>query len=105
MSALLNDHGHDVVDMGTNSTRSCDYTDIAFGASKAVADGQVDTAVLVGPSHRSWVGDYAASTEDNTVVIIIPTGDAVEQMLLEAERLLPENEIIKEHLRIVNSDQ
>jgi len=25
---------------------------------------QVDTAVLVGPSHRSWVGDYAASTED-----------------------------------------
>ncbi|MCK4776799.1 MAG: tetratricopeptide repeat protein [Actinomycetia bacterium] len=27
-----------------------------------------------------------------------------KQMLLEAERLLPDNEIIKEHLRIVNSD-
>lgn len=25
---------------------------------------QVDTVVLVGPSHRDWVGDYAASTED-----------------------------------------
>jgi len=25
---------------------------------------QVDTVVLVGPSHRGWVGDYAASTED-----------------------------------------
>lgn len=25
---------------------------------------QVDTVVLMGPSHRAWVGDYAASTED-----------------------------------------
>ena len=25
---------------------------------------QIDTVVLVGPSHRDWVGDYAASTED-----------------------------------------
>ena len=25
---------------------------------------QVDTVVLLGPSHRAWVGDYAASTEE-----------------------------------------
>ena len=25
---------------------------------------QVDTVVLVGPSHRGWVGDYSASTEE-----------------------------------------
>ena len=25
---------------------------------------KVDTVVLLGPSHRAWVGDYAASTED-----------------------------------------
>jgi len=47
MSLLLNEQGHDVVDMGTNSARSCDYTDIAYGASIAVAEGQVETAVLL----------------------------------------------------------
>lgn len=47
MSLLLNEQGHDVVDMGAHSARSVDYTDVAFGASKAVADGQVDTAVLL----------------------------------------------------------
>ena len=47
MSLLLNEQGHDVVDMGTNSARSCDYTDIAYGASTAVAAGRVDTAVLL----------------------------------------------------------
>ena len=25
---------------------------------------QVDTVVLIGPSHRAWVGDYAVNTED-----------------------------------------
>ena len=47
MGLLLNEQGHDVVDMGTNSARSCDYTDIAYGASVAVADGRVETAVLL----------------------------------------------------------
>ncbi|MFW6146645.1 MAG: ribose 5-phosphate isomerase B [Planctomycetota bacterium] len=47
MCLLLNEQGHDVIDMGTNSARSCDYTDGAYVASLAVANGQVDTAVLL----------------------------------------------------------
>ncbi len=44
---LLNEQGHEVVDMGTNSARSCDYPDVAYVASQAVADGRVATAVLL----------------------------------------------------------
>ena len=44
---LLNERSHEVIDMGTNSSRSCDYPDIAFPAARAVADGKVDLAVLV----------------------------------------------------------
>lgn len=47
VALLLNEQGHDVIDMGTNSSRSCDYTDMAWGASKAVADGGVDRAILL----------------------------------------------------------
>ena len=39
-------------------------------------------------------GDFAASTEDNTVVIIIPTGDLVEQMLLAADEKFGKTEEI-----------
>jgi len=44
---LLNEQGHQVMDMGTNSSRSCDYPDIAYPAAKAVADGAVECAVLI----------------------------------------------------------
>jgi len=44
---LLNERNHEIIDMGTNSSRSCDYPDIAFPAARAVADGKVDLAVLV----------------------------------------------------------
>jgi ribose 5-phosphate isomerase B len=44
---LLTEKGHDVLDMGTNSSRSCDYPDNAFPAARAVADGQVERAILV----------------------------------------------------------
>ena len=47
VAALLSEKGHQVVDMGTNSARSCDYPDIAFPAAKAVANGQVEVAILV----------------------------------------------------------
>ena len=33
-------------------------------AYKQLAGQQVDTVVLMGPSHRAWVGDYAVSAED-----------------------------------------
>jgi len=44
---LLNEQNHEVIDMGTNSARSCDYPDVAFPAARAVAEDKVDLAVLV----------------------------------------------------------
>jgi len=44
---LLNERSHEVIDMGTNSSKSCDYPDVAFPAARAVAEGKVDFAVLV----------------------------------------------------------
>jgi ribose 5-phosphate isomerase B len=45
--ALLNEKGHEVIDMGTNSSRSCDYPDMGFKAAKAVAETKVDRGILV----------------------------------------------------------
>jgi ribose 5-phosphate isomerase B len=39
--------GHDVVDLGTDSTESVDYPRYAEPAARAVADGEADRAVLV----------------------------------------------------------
>lgn len=47
IAAQLGEEGHQVIDMGTNSAKSCDYPDMSYPAAKAVADGQVDLAILV----------------------------------------------------------
>lgn len=47
VALLLAEQGHEVLDLGTNSARSCDYTDIAYGAAMAVSTGQVDRAILL----------------------------------------------------------
>lgn len=47
VAVLLSELGHHVVDMGTTSSRSCDYPDVAYPAAKAVADGQVDRGILI----------------------------------------------------------
>lgn len=47
VSVLLSEQGHEVIDMGTNSNKSCDYPDLAYPPAKAVAEGRVDLAVLV----------------------------------------------------------
>jgi ribose 5-phosphate isomerase B len=39
--------GHEVVDLGTNSTEPVDYPDIALAAARAVADGTVERSVVV----------------------------------------------------------
>ncbi|MHC4715743.1 MAG: ribose 5-phosphate isomerase B [Planctomycetota bacterium] len=44
---LLNEHNHDVLDMGTNSSRSCDYPDLGYKAARAVAEETVDRGILV----------------------------------------------------------
>jgi ribose 5-phosphate isomerase B len=43
----LRELGHEVVDMGTDSTESVDYPDYAAKAASAVSSGEVDRAVLV----------------------------------------------------------
>ncbi len=47
IAALLQEAGHEVFDMGTNSAKSCDYPDIGYKAAKAVAEGTMDRGILV----------------------------------------------------------
>ncbi len=44
---LLHEQGHEVLDMGTNSAKSCDYPDLAYPAAKAVAEKTAGLAILV----------------------------------------------------------
>jgi len=44
---FLQEGGHDVVDMGTHSTESCDYPDVAIAVAKSVACDQADRGILV----------------------------------------------------------
>jgi ribose 5-phosphate isomerase B len=46
----LSEHGHDVVDFGTDSAESCDYPDFVYPAALAVAQGQCDRAIVLGAS-------------------------------------------------------
>jgi len=45
--ALLQDKGQEVIDYGTDSTKSMDYPDPAFAASKAVQDGECELGILL----------------------------------------------------------
>lgn len=47
IAMLVREQGHQVLDMGTNSARSCDYPDIAYPAARAVADRCVERAILI----------------------------------------------------------
>ena len=44
---LLSERSHEVLDMGTNSARSCDYPNVAYPAAKALAEGRADRAILI----------------------------------------------------------
>lgn len=47
LAASLAAAGHDVIDLGTESTESVDYPRFAAPAARMVADGEVDRGVLV----------------------------------------------------------
>lgn len=47
LAAALRDEGHDVIDVGTNSTESVDYPDIAVRLGLAIQDGTAERGVLV----------------------------------------------------------
>jgi len=44
---MLSEQGHQVIDMGTNSAKSCDYPDLAYPAAVAVAQAEADRAILI----------------------------------------------------------
>ena len=43
----LERHGHEVSDLGTHSTESCDYPDISHLVAKSVAEGGVERGILI----------------------------------------------------------
>ncbi len=47
VAALLTEQGHEVLDMGTNSSKSCDYPDTGYKAAKAVADGVAERGITL----------------------------------------------------------
>ena len=47
---LLAEQGHDVVDLGTDSTVAVDYPPICAAVGRAVRDGEVEVGIVVGGS-------------------------------------------------------
>ena len=47
LKAILLEMGHEVVDFGTDSDRSCDYTDFAAPAATAVVRSETDRGILL----------------------------------------------------------
>jgi|ERR1051325_2584214 RpiB/LacA/LacB family sugar-phosphate isomerase len=47
IAAFLRQLGHDVIDVGTNSTAAVDYPDFAEAVGKAVLDGRAERGVLI----------------------------------------------------------
>ena len=47
IAKMLRAEGHDVVDLGTNSTAPVDYPDFAAAVGGAVVDGKVERGVLI----------------------------------------------------------
>ena len=47
---VLTNQGHDVVDLGTHSTESCDYPPICADVGRHVRDGKVDLGIVLGGS-------------------------------------------------------
>ena len=45
--ARLTEQGHEVLDFGTHSYESCDYTDYAAAAARAVASGECQRGIVV----------------------------------------------------------
>ena len=52
VKVILEARGHEVIDYGTDSTESVDYSDFALKVARAVAGGEVDRGVAV-----CWTGN------------------------------------------------
>jgi ribose 5-phosphate isomerase B len=47
IKSLLQRAGHEVIDFGTNESKSCDYPDYGIPAAKAVAKKEADRGILI----------------------------------------------------------
>src|SRR5262245_34164258 len=47
LTVMLQQAGHEVVDMGTNSDESCDYPDFANPVAQAISQKKVDRGILI----------------------------------------------------------
>jgi ribose 5-phosphate isomerase B len=47
IKAMLTSYGHEVLDFGTDSPTSCDYSDAAYPTCEAVIDGGSDLGILL----------------------------------------------------------
>ncbi len=50
LAEVLRGEGHDVRDLGTNSTESCDYPEFCAAVGRAVRDGEADLGIVLGGS-------------------------------------------------------
>jgi ribose 5-phosphate isomerase B len=50
LANMLRDGGHDVLDLGTNSTESCDYPEFCAAVGRAVRNGDADLGMVLGGS-------------------------------------------------------
>jgi len=50
LKAFLQQQGHTVVDVGTDSTQPVDYPSFCAAAARAVVDGEADRAIVLGGS-------------------------------------------------------
>jgi ribose 5-phosphate isomerase B len=64
VAAHLADAGHEVLDMGTDSSESVDYPSFCAAAGRAVADGLADFGVVMGGSGQ---GEQIAANKVNGV--------------------------------------
>jgi len=47
ITAQISDRGHDIIDVGTDGPKPCDYPDFAVPAAKLVASGQADRGIFI----------------------------------------------------------
>ncbi|HEX8483925.1 ribose 5-phosphate isomerase B [Sphingomonas sp.] len=47
LAAWLREHGHDVLDLGTDGTASVDYPDYGYRLASAIADGRAERGVAL----------------------------------------------------------
>lgn len=47
ITLFLSELGHETIDMGAESTKSCDYPDTAYPAAKSVATGESKRGILI----------------------------------------------------------